>query len=249
MDDPSKKKSHKLNIKPRDVLKAVSAWRMYFLFLFVMALTAPLACLEKYNSQITKELGLSTIKANALASVGVWCALPLVLLSGRLVAMTGKQGLCAFLFSIPYPILTGTFRALQSAGNVGVWTRYGVYQSMIAVASPPYILGVVWTMSNARTPTQRSVFSALYVMLTNLTTSFATQIFREGDRPKYLTGLIAVLTLQSMAACLLLTALFVFWYSNKHQLGDAGLPAVTADVEVEATKGQVRIEKKFQYSL
>ncbi|KAK7398058.1 hypothetical protein QQX98_012566 [Neonectria punicea] len=249
LDDPAKKNAQRVRIRPRDVLDAVSAWRLWVLFLFVLSLVASVACLETYNSQIVKQLGFNTIRANALSSVGVWGSLPLILTAGRVVAVTRQHDLSALVFTMPYPILTGVFRTLQSADGINIWTRYGAYQSMVAVGAAPYVLGVVWITSNARTPTQRSVFSALYVMLTNAANSFATQIFREGDKPKYLTGLITVLSLQSLACLLLMVACVVFWYANKHELGDAGLPAVTASVEVDESKGQVIVEKKFQYAL
>lgn len=222
-------------------------WRMWILFLFTVCLVAPLSCLETYNSQITKELGFDTIKANAMASVGVWCRLPLIILPGRLVAITGRQGLMAFLFMVPYPILTGAFRAIQEAGTASIWTKYGVYQAMVAVGVSPYTLGVIRTSSNARTPTQRSVNSALYVMLINTANSFATQIFRADDRPKYLRGLVGVVSLQSAGCVLLLVAMFVFWYVNKHSLGDAGLLAVCAGIEMQdgEEREEVMVSKKF----
>lgn len=116
---------------------------MWILFVFVVTLVAPLTCLETYNSQIVKELGFPTIKANAMSSVGVWAAIPLIVLAGRVASITEKYGICEFLFMVPYPIWTGVFRHLQLQGNSTVWTRYGVYQSMVAVGCPPYILDVI----------------------------------------------------------------------------------------------------------
>lgn len=183
-----------------------------------------------------------------MSSVGVWAALPLILLAGRVVAITNQQGLCSFFFLMPYPIFTGFFRMLQS-NSASTWAKYGVYQSIVAVAVIPYVTGVVWITSNARTPTQRSVYSALYVMLTNAANSFATQIFRQEDRPLYLEGLIVILVLQCFAAVLLLTGYFVLKHANKHSLGDAGLPAITAQVDGADGDHETTVEKKFQYSI
>lgn len=254
IDDPAKARGHRIKISAKDVFQAISAWRMWIIFAFVISLVAPLTCLETYNPQIVRELGFETIQANAMSSVGVWCALPLIVLAGRAASMTGKHGVCAFFFTIPYPIFTGAFMYLQQQPNSSVWARYGVYQSMIAVGSPAYILGVVWTSSNARSPTQRSVFSALYVMFTNTANTFATQIFRENDKPRYLKGLAAVLSLQCAACLFVLLALFVFWLSNEKEFGDAGLPAVknhveTAGGEASQEVQEVTVAKKFKYSL
>lgn len=41
LDDPAKNKGHRMKVKARDVLHALAQWRMWFLFMFVLAYVPP----------------------------------------------------------------------------------------------------------------------------------------------------------------------------------------------------------------
>lgn len=80
--NPSKKNAQKVHIKAQDVWRALTAWRVYPILLFCLAWTAPVSTLETYNALITTDLGFSTIKGNALSSVGYWIQIPILLFAG-----------------------------------------------------------------------------------------------------------------------------------------------------------------------
>lgn len=80
-------------------------------------------------------------------------------------------------------------------------------------------------------------------------------MFRQDDKPLYLNGLKAVLTLELFSALLAFIGILVFWYSNKKGLGETNLPGLSAEIELAETdasgKGTrtVVVYKKFQYNL
>lgn len=82
IDNPSKKDAQKIKILPKDVLNAVTNWRVYFILIFAIAWTAPVSTLETYNAQIVTSLGFSVVKGNALSSLGYWLQIPIIFICG-----------------------------------------------------------------------------------------------------------------------------------------------------------------------
>ncbi|ETS84141.1 hypothetical protein PFICI_02166 [Pestalotiopsis fici W106-1] len=100
----------------------------------------------------------------------------------------------------------------------------------------------------------------MYIIFTNAGQAIVGQIFRQSDAPKYLQGMIAVLSLESVAAFLALIGILVFWYSNEKGLGETGLPDLSAEIMLpeergtesktpKSTAGTVIIHAPFRYAL
>ncbi|KAF0317537.1 alternative sulfate transporter [Colletotrichum asianum] len=202
MDNQAKKNASKIRVAFKDVVRIIANWRLLTFLVFITTYVAPITCMDTYNSQITKEIDFDTIRANLLVSVSPsytpWVshrgyaaancgekklegkkgtAIPLVFLGGNMAAANGRYGMCMPNFQIPDLVLSDVSRHLQAEGDAGVCPRCGVSQIIIAVACPPHIQGLVWVASNTPTPFQPSVYSVLYVMLTNESNSFAAQTF------------------------------------------------------------------------
>ncbi|ETS84140.1 hypothetical protein PFICI_02165 [Pestalotiopsis fici W106-1] len=133
VDNPSKKDAQKIKISLQDVAKALSNWRIYLILVFALAWTAPVSTLETYNAQIVTSLGFSTIKGNALSSVGYWAQIPIIFICGWFASdRFDIRGVVIFCTAIPFIAFSAAFYYLETLDNVYIWIKYAIFQMMVA---------------------------------------------------------------------------------------------------------------------
>ncbi|KAJ5924256.1 hypothetical protein N7466_008443 [Penicillium verhagenii] len=196
LDDPKKARGH-IQISKSDVWKALKNPRiMQHVFITLVSMSA-FQGLTQYTPTMIKSLGFSSIKANALSSVPVYCGIVWLTILSFLADRTGHRG--------PFVLLAITWNVISYAClrtdpyHSGQWHRYGV----IAITNVSYcsmhILNVGWLSFYCRTPQERSVAMALVVMAANCAGISGSQIFRTEDAPKYLKGLTAICVLAGVS--------------------------------------------------
>ncbi|KAJ5648757.1 hypothetical protein N7490_005129 [Penicillium lividum] len=196
LDDPRKAKGH-IQISKSDVGRALTNPRIMQHVLLTLVSMSAFQGLSQYTPTMIKSMGFGSIKANALASVPVYCGIIWLTILSFLSDRTGHRG--------PFVLLAITWNVISYAclrtdsQTSGQWHRYGV----IAVANISYcsmhILNVGWLSIYCRTPQERSVAMALVVMGANCAGISGAQIFRTEDAPKYLNGLTAIAVLAGVS--------------------------------------------------
>ncbi|KAL4901998.1 hypothetical protein BDW74DRAFT_187013 [Aspergillus multicolor] len=192
VDDPKKNAGH-IKITARDIWNTVRQPRIIQHFLITLVAMSGFQGLTQYTPSMIKSFGFSAVRANALASVPVYCGMLWVLILSYLSDKLGHRG--------PFVLIAITWNVIAYAclrttpASSGQWHRYGV----IAVANVSYasmhVLNIGWLSVYCKTPQERSVAMALVVMAANCAGISGSQIFRTEDKPLYLHGLTAICAL------------------------------------------------------
>ncbi|WVQ81933.1 hypothetical protein IAT38_004060 [Cryptococcus sp. DSM 104549] len=250
LDDPLKAdpKSH---FTKKNVLVALTSWRLWIHSLYCIAGIACVTAVGTYNAQVIKALGFSGTKANAMSSVGAWLQAPCTLFFGYAMDRTRYKGTIVIGIVSIMLILNGSYFALISrTGAVNKWSKFALYELLVGFGEPFAVSGLWWVMATARTPLQRSMFSAMFVMSSNSGQAIGGQMFRAKDAPKYITGFSACLGVYGVCFLICVFQVLQYAYSNKHGLGDSGKEAVTRlQGEGEHAQEEAEVKRVFTYPL
>ncbi|KAL5333996.1 major facilitator superfamily domain-containing protein [Aspergillus crustosus] len=199
LDDPLKNAGH-LKITGRDIWNTVRQPRVIQHFFITLVAMSGFQGLGQYTPSMIKSFGFSAVRANALASVPVYCVTNLATAVFVLISITWNV--------ISYACLRVT------PATSGRWHRYGV----VAVANVSYasmhVLNIGWLSVYCKSPQERSIAMALVVMAANCAGISGSQIFRTDDRPLYHKGLTAICILAG-ASWILCLALNLQSYFNQ----------------------------------
>ncbi|KAJ5584754.1 uncharacterized protein N7459_004554 [Penicillium hispanicum] len=215
LDDSRKARGH-IQISRLDIWNTVKQPRILQHALLTLVSMSGFQGLTQYTPSMIKTMGFSAIRANALASVPVFCSIVWLTILSWLGDVTGHRG-PAVLLAITWNVIS--YACLRTTPYTSSkWHRYGV----IAVANVSYcsmhILNVGWLSVYCKKPQERSVAMALVVMAANLAGISGSQIFRTSDAPKYLHGLTAVCALAG-ASWALAAILCVQYYTRRRKAG------------------------------
>lgn len=193
------------------VFDALIDWRIYpHIFMAIVGLTA-LQPTMTYGSYILKEVGFNTISSNLLAipwtAGSILSTLGLATLSDRYKDRSGFM----LIASLWYLITALLIRILNS--RLSAWRFYALY-SVYQMAPSWHNINVAWITSNQSSSERKSVILAFYFMAANFAGIPGNQIFREGDKPKYLKGWVAVLVLYVVLNCLIIGQRLQYSWTN-----------------------------------
>ncbi|KAJ6028790.1 hypothetical protein N7540_004366 [Penicillium herquei] len=196
LDDPRKARGQ-IQISRSDIWKTVKQPRIWQHVMLTLVSMSGFQGLTQYSPSMIKSIGFSAVKANALASVGVYCGIIWLTILAFCSDRTGHRG--------PFVMIALTWNLISyvclrtDSYESPKWHRYGV----ITIANVSYcsmhILNVGWLSLYCKTPQERSISMALVVMAANCAGISGSQIFRTADAPKYLKGLTAICALAGVA--------------------------------------------------
>ncbi|KAJ6011650.1 hypothetical protein N7451_003062 [Penicillium sp. IBT 35674x] len=196
LDDPRKARGH-IQISKSDVGRALKNPRIMQHVLLTLVSMSAFQGLTQYTPTMIKSIGFGSVKANALASVPVYCGIVWLTILSFLSDRLGHRG--------PFVLLAITWNVISYAClrtdsyDSGKWHRYGVLAITNVSYCSMHILNVGWLSIYCRTPQERSVAMALVVMGANCAGISGSQIFRTEDAPKYLKGLTAICALAGVS--------------------------------------------------
>lgn len=159
LDDPAKSTQQSLRISGRDVAAAARDPRILVHTLITLTATVPINAINTYGPSVIKSFGYTAVHANALASVGPFIAVVMVLVLGRLCDATGRKGPFVLVGAVWSMI---AFTCLRQ-GTTGGWSRGRKYAAVVfsmSTNSVVHIQNVGWLSANCQQPQQRSVAMA-----------------------------------------------------------------------------------------
>ncbi|KAL3457149.1 major facilitator superfamily domain-containing protein [Aspergillus heterothallicus] len=222
MDDPGKATGH-LKITGRDILKTVRQPRIIQHFFITLVAMSGFQGLSQYTPSMIKSFGFGAVRANALASVPVYCGMIWILILSYFADKVGHRG--------PFVLISITWNVISYAclrvtpATSSRWHRYGV----LAVANVSYasmhILNVGWLSVYCRSPQERSIAMALVVMAANCAGISGSQIFRTSDRPLYHHGLTAICILAGASWVLAFALNVQNFFLHRRRKSEKGAPA------------------------
>ncbi|GAD96777.1 conserved hypothetical protein [Paecilomyces variotii No. 5] len=215
LDDPAKTTSE-LSITGRDVWKTVRDPRILVHVLITLSSTISVQAVQTYAPSIIKSLGFTSVKANALFSVGNFIAAAMAVILGFLADRIRRRGPSALIGSVWCLV---SYACLRESIHFPKWNRYAA------------IVFAVATNSMVQSPQQRSVAMALIIMAANAAGIAGNQVFRTQDAPLYLNAFTAMLCLA--AVCLATVIVQTFWYiwSNRQMAKSGNVPTIQAKTE------------------
>lgn len=240
-DDASKERKHE-RISLKELGSVLANWRIYPHVLVSMCAIAPASTLSAYGPTLVKTFGYSTLKANALSSVGPWVQIPLTLLSGYLADKTNRRGLVSLGgLSLLWGFSIGCVVLATSSDKDA---KYALLTCMLAVQTIWHPVNGSWLAQNSRSPSERSITMAMFVMAANCGGIIGGQLFQTSDSPYYKNGWTAIVVLVSVAIASNIFANVQYRISNR-KLAKAD---ANGSVE-EKVEGQALPDKTWRYKL
>ncbi|KAH8688670.1 major facilitator superfamily domain-containing protein [Phaeosphaeriaceae sp. PMI808] len=187
-DDPDRKPgSQTLHISLSLVWKTIKHYRRWPHFVSTFAVFSTWSPLTTYTPTIIKSLGFSPIQANALASVGGFLALGVIIFFAWLSDKTNKRGLAVIMGHMCYLFVLIVARSVHP--SVGKWSRWGLWTTVNAFAIGYHPSHNAWVQLNCKEAGERSISIAMSIMSAILGLMVGTQYYRGDDVPFYSKGL------------------------------------------------------------
>ena len=133
-------------------LTNVQKWPHFLATACVFATWSPLTT---YTPTIIMSLGYSRIESNALAAIGNFITLPVVLFFAWLSDRTKQRGIIVMVAITCYLTAVILLRCLQA--NVGKWGRFGLWTAVNGLAVGYHPIHNSWIQINCKSSEERSI--------------------------------------------------------------------------------------------
>ncbi|KAJ5949065.1 hypothetical protein N7454_000649 [Penicillium verhagenii] len=172
-------------------LTNVYKWPHFLATACVFATWCPLTT---YTPSIIMSLGFTRVQSNALAAIGYFMTLPVVLFFAWLSDKTQKRGFTVMIAISVYLIALTILRITQS--HVGRWSKFGLWTTVNGLAVGYHPIHNAWIQMNSQSSEERSIGVAMFVMTATSGLMAGTQIFRQDESSDlYPRGLIIMIAL------------------------------------------------------
>lgn len=158
LDDPAKTAGH-LHISARDVGTSCLNPRIIMHMVITLTATIPVNAINTYGPSVIKSFGYGTVRANAMASVGSFIAVVIVLVLGWACDKTGIKGPFV-LFSAVWSLIAFTCLRESQTQDWSRGMKYAAVVFSMATNSVVHIINVSWLSANCQGPQERSIAMA-----------------------------------------------------------------------------------------
>lgn len=227
LDDPAKVNGH-LKISRQDVWLTVRNPRILIHVLISLISLISVTAVQQYSPSIIKSLGFGTVQANALYSVGAYCAVVLVVLLAFIADRTKRRG-PSVLIAAAWSLIA--YACLRQSIHHSKWPRYAAIVAANATNTVIHILNIGWVSVNCQGPMQRSIAMAMIVMAANCGSIAGAQVFRTEDAPLYLNAFTATLALSAICFIVIIGQLVWYFSSNRKLAKTRAAPIVEGNSE------------------
>ncbi|KAE8541474.1 hypothetical protein D1P53_002835 [Cryptococcus gattii VGV] len=212
IDDEHKFDSHR-PLTRQEIFGTLGNWRNYPHVLAAISLISTTAAMGQYLPTLIKGFGFDTIKANALSSVGGWISLVLMITYGFASDRFKNKGPIVILACFPYLILWIAFQSESSTSNR--WAKYVTLTLTSGYSVCWHPLNATWLSLNQKTPQQRAIAMAMFIMAANLGGLVGSQLLRANDAPTYPIGFRVTVCLAAFGNACVIFQHFQYRWSNK----------------------------------
>ncbi|KAJ9156231.1 Alternative sulfate transporter [Pleurostoma richardsiae] len=211
LDDPLKAMKRSFITLP-DVLSTLANTKLWVHITLTTVGLAPSTALWSYAPTIVASFGYNRLKANAMTSVGQWISLSLVLFAGFVADKWGRRGLVV-LFAVAIEFaFTVAYKCLPDDASSGL--KYGMLTMASATCSWWHSVNGSWLSINARSPAERSIRMAMFIMAANCAGIVGGQLFRSDDLPFYHRGWTIAVAFMAFSLLLVICLVCMYAYSN-----------------------------------
>ncbi|KAJ5692210.1 transporter [Penicillium macrosclerotiorum] len=212
-DDPSKGGMHNRQpVTPRMLWHALKDYDMWVIYLLGLSWLIPNTPATSYISLELKSLGFSTFHTNLL-SIPAYVIFIANLLFWTWVSERFNQRLLLGVVSEAWAlILLIALEVLPDGAST--WTRWSLLTLLIGM---PYVHAIIVaiTSRNAGTVRTRTVATALYNMMVQVSNIIGNNIYRENDKPYYRTGNKVLIAIAAYSLVMFIVAKFYYVWRNK----------------------------------
>ncbi|RFU35018.1 hypothetical protein B7463_g1284, partial [Scytalidium lignicola] len=214
LDDPTKA-TGRSNITRKELTSTLSDWRIYPHLLMTICALAPSGVFWSYAPTLVHSFGYPALKSNALVSVGGWVLLVTNVSAGWIADRVKRRGPVVLGFVIIWWAFALGNLILAVTNSTNKTGRYALLTLAIGFGSPWHAVNGSWLALNARSPGERSIRMAMFIMSANCSGIVGSQLFQAKDAPKYHTGWTVIVCLISTAIIFVSFNIIQYWISNK----------------------------------
>ncbi|PKY02021.1 MFS general substrate transporter [Aspergillus campestris IBT 28561] len=187
-------------------------------FLATACVFATWSPLTTYTPSIIMSLGFPRSQSNALAAVGSFLTLPVILFFAWLSDKTKQRGVVVMLAMACYLVALVVLKALLHA-PIGKWGMFALWTTVNGLAVGYHPIHNAWIQMNCRCRAERSVSVAMFVMTATGGLMAGTQIFR-GDEAStlYPRGVLIMIALVLVGLVLTGVQVLVYMLSNRRSM-------------------------------
>lgn len=197
----------------KNIFKSIFLWRNWLHLMMNFLQIAPYGGLQLFSPKIIKSLGFSTVRANALASIGPFGLCFFSLTAAWLSDRYKTRGLL-MLLTLAYSI---TFAGVLQSMRIGVtkkWTMFAMITMINAGVGTAQSLNNSWLAINSRRTLDRSVGLAMCVMGANLAAIAGQNFFKDKDAPVYHPAFVAILCFYGVSILWCSGIMFIYYSIN-----------------------------------
>lgn len=248
-DDPTKgDMNNRTGVNAYGLIRALGEKDLWPIYLLGLVIYIPFQPPQTYLSATLKQLGFSTLNSNLLAIPSQFLFAMNCLWLPWLGQKLNERSFVSSLSNIwTLPLLIALVTIPSSLETHWNWVRFAL---LTLIGAYPYChpLIIAWLSQNCHSVRNRAVSTCLYNMSYQVGSIFATQIYRQGDRPYYHKGTYALIALSawSIVQCWL-TKLYYAWRNRQKE---AEWSKLTSDEKIEYTitthtVGASRLDARF----
>ncbi|ERS97610.1 MFS transporter [Sporothrix schenckii 1099-18] len=181
---------------------------------------APSTALWSYAPTIVASYGFNRLASNAMTSVGQWVSVALVVLGGFVADRWGRRG-CFVLVAVAIEfVFTVAYKCLHD--DAARATKFALLTLASATCSWWHAAHGSWLAINARSPAERSIRMALFIMAANCAGIVGGQLFRSDDLPYYHRGWTIAVAFMAFSVAVTLALLVLYALANRQLKKEVG---------------------------
>lgn len=196
-----------------DIKVTLSSGKVWLHVLLTTVGLAPSTALWSYAPTIVASFGYNTLASNAMTSVGQWVSVVLVIIGGFVADRWGRRGYFVFIAVFIEFVFTVAYKCLPD--YTGRSTKFALLTLASATCSWWHAAHGSWLAINARTPAERSIRMALFIMAANCAGIVGGQLFRSDDLPYYHRGWTIAVAFMAFSVAVTLALLALYATANR----------------------------------
>lgn len=212
IDDKAKAEQTRA-LTAHEIFDTLLNWRNYPHLLHSLCCSAAGVGMGQYTPLIIKGLGFSTRKSNLLSSVGGWLMFIVMAVTGLISTYVPNKGYMVMALTTCSLILWAVF--LTQANSTDHWAKYASMIVTTAFAMSWHPQNAAWLALNQKTPQQRAIAFAMFVMSANLGGFLGSQLLRASDAPKYYIGFRTCISLVAFSTLVVYLQHLQYRLSNR----------------------------------